>query len=437
MILVVNAEIVTGDKQNPFISDGAIAIEGTEIVKVGSTSDMQSNYPAAEIIDAQGGMVTPGHVNAHMHLYSSLARGMPPPAETPKNFVEILEKVWWRLDTALTSEDVYLSALVGLMQSAKAGVTTVIDHHSSPNAITGSLSTISKAVRETGLRGILCYEVSDRDGVEKRDEGIKENADFIDLNRSGSDDSAGLFGLHASFTLSDESLDASLEANGDKGFHIHVAEDRADLDDARQKQNMSTVERLTTKGILNEKSIAAHCVHLEDGDVDLLKNSGVMVTHQPLSNANNAVGRAEIPNMLKEKVRVALGTDSYTHNMLEEAHFALLNHDAENGGPLSVSDVTLMLSENAYAASGYLGVKLGLIAKGYEADFAVYDYSPPTPVSETNFNSHIFYGLRSILPKSVFARGEKIVDDYKMTKVNEEEIYEKSRRAAKALWDRM
>ncbi|MCH8289364.1 MAG: amidohydrolase family protein, partial [Candidatus Marinimicrobia bacterium] len=159
MILIVNAEIVTGDKQNPFISDGAIAIEGTEIVKVGSTSDVKSNYPDAEIIDAQGGMVTPGHVNAHMHLYSSLARGMPPPAETPKNFVDILEKVWWRLDRALTSEDVYLSALVGLMESAKAGVTTVIDHHSSPNAITGSLSTISKAVRETGLRGILCYEV--------------------------------------------------------------------------------------------------------------------------------------------------------------------------------------------------------------------------------------------------------------------------------------
>lgn len=437
MILIVNAEIVTGDKQNPFISDGAIAIEGTEIVMVGSTSDVKSNYPDAEIIDAQGGMVTPGHVNAHMHLYSSLARGMPPPEETPKNFVEILEKVWWRLDTALTSEDVYLSALVGLMESAKAGVTTVIDHHSSPNAITGSLSTISKAVRETGLRGILCYEVSDRDGAEKRDEGIKENDDFINLNRSDSDDSAGLFGLHASFTLSDESLDASLEANGDKGFHIHVAEDRADLVDARQKYNMSTVARLAAKGILNEKSIAAHCVHLEDGDVKLLKDSGVMVTHQPLSNANNAVGRAEIPNMLKEKVRVALGTDSYSHNMLEEAHFALLNHDAENGGPLSVSDVTLMLSENACAASGYLGVKLGLIAKGYEADFAIYDYSPPTPVSETNFNSHIFYGLRSILPKSVFAKGEKIVDDYKMAKVNEEEIYEKSRAAAKALWDRM
>ncbi|MCH7495105.1 MAG: putative aminohydrolase SsnA [Candidatus Marinimicrobia bacterium] len=437
MILIVNAEIVTGDKQNPFISGGAIAIEGTKIVKVGSTSGMKPNYPDAELFDAQGGMLTPGHVNAHMHLYSSLARGMPPPEETPKNFVEILEKVWWRLDTALTSEDVYLSAMVGLMESAKAGVTTVIDHHSSPNAITGSLSTISKAVRETGLRGILCYEVSDRDGAEKRDEGIKENADFINSNLSESDDSAGLFGLHASFTLSDESLDASLEANGDKGFHIHVAEDRADLDDARQKYNMSTVERLTAKGILNEKSIAAHCVHLEDGDVGLLKDSGVMVTHQPLSNANNAVGRAEIPNLLKEKVRVALGTDSYTHNMLEEAHFALLNHDAENGGPLSVSDVTLMLSENACAASGYLGVKLGLIAEGYEADFAIYDYSPPTPVSKTNINSHIFYGLRSILPKSVFAKGEKIVDDYKMTKVNEEEIYEKSRRAAKALWDRI
>ena len=437
MILIVNAEIVTGDKQNPFISGGAIAIEGSKIVEVGNSTDIKPNYPDAEIIDAQGGMVTPGHVNAHMHLYSSLARGMPVPAETPKNFVDILEKVWWRLDKALTSGDVYLSAMVGLMDSAKAGVTTVIDHHSSPNAITGSLSTISKAISETGLRGILCYEVSDRDGIERRDEGIRENADFIDSSDTESGDSAGLFGLHASFTLSDESLDAALEANGDKGFHIHVAEDRADLDDARQKQNMSVVERLTAKGILNENSIAAHCVHLEDGDVGLLKESGVMVTHQPLSNANNAVGRAGIPNLLKEKVRVALGTDSYTHNMLEEAHFALLNHDAENGGPLSVSDVNLMLSENACAASGYLGVKLGLIAKGYEADFAIYDYSPPTPVSETNFNSHIFYGLRSILPKSVFAKGEKIVDDYKMTKVNEEEIYEKSRKAAKALWDRI
>ena len=351
--------------------------------------------------------------------------------------MEILEKIWWKLDKALTLDDVQLSAMVGLMESAKWGVTTVIDHHSSPNAISGSLNLIADALKEVGMRGVLCYEVSDRDGASSRDEAIKENSDFLDSLNAKSGDLAGLFGLHASFTLSDEALDAALEANDGHGFHIHVGEDRFDLEDSIRKNNVGVVQRLSEKGILTEKSIAAHCVYIVEGDTELLKESGVLVTHQPQSNANNGVGRAGIPDLLKKGVRVALGTDSYTHNILEEAHFALLNHDTQNNGPLNIDDLKLILSENACAASGYLNVKLGIIEAGAEADILMYDYDSPTPVNSENAYAHLFYGLRGEHPKNVIAKGEFIVKDFILTNVNEETILERSRKASKELWDRL
>ena len=436
-MLITNAAIITGDSLNPFISDGAIALEGAKIAEVGKTSELKEKYKKVEVLDAKGGIVMPGLVNAHMHLYSSLARGMPYPEDTPENFVEILEKIWWKLDKALTPDDVYLSAIVGLMESAKWGVTTVIDHHSSPNAISGSLNLISDAVKEVGMRGVLCYEVSDRDGDSSRDAGIKENIDFIGSLKGKSDDLAGLFGLHASFTLSAESLDAALEANGGNGFHIHVGEDRFDLEDAIRKYDVGVVQRLSENGILNEKSIAAHCVYLVEGDIGLLKKSGVLVTHQPQSNANNGVGRAGVPDLMKSGVRVALGTDSYTNNILEEAHFALLNHDKQNNGPLTVQDIALIISENACAASGYLGVKLGIIEAGAEADILMYEYDSPTQLNSENAYAHLFYGLRGEHPENVIAKGEFIVKDYVLTNIKKEEISERSRRASKKLWDRI
>ena len=436
-MLITNAGIITGNNENPFISDGAIAIEGTRIIEVGKSAELIGKYDSHEILDAKEGILTPGLVNAHMHLYSSLARGMPYPIEAPKNFVEILEKIWWKLDKALTLDDVRLSAMVGLMESAKWGVTTVIDHHSSPNAISGSLNLIADALKEVGMRGVLCYEVSDRDGASSRDKAIKENADFLDSLNAKSGDLAGLFGLHASFTLSDEALDAALEANDGHGFHIHVGEDRFDLEDSIRKNNVGVVQRLSEKGILTEKSIAAHCVYIVEGDTELLKESGVLVTHQPQSNANNGVGRAGIPDLLKKGVRVALGTDSYTHNILEEAHFALLNHDTQNNGPLNIDDLKLILSENACAASGYLNVKLGIIEAGAEADILMYDYDSPTPVNSENAYAHLFYGLRGEHPKNVIAKGEFIVKDFILTNVNEETILERSRKASKELWDRL
>ncbi len=436
-MLIINATIFTGDSNHPLITDGAIAIEGTKIAAVGKLTDITEEYPELDKYDAGGSVITPGLVNAHMHLYSSLARGMPPPSTKPKNFVEVLEKIWWRLDKALNPEDVYLSAMVGLIECAKAGVTTVIDHHSSPNAIGGSLSTIAKALGEVGMRGVLCYEVSDRDGEKKRDEGITENSDFITSSTENSGRYAGMFGLHASFTLSDDTLKAAYEANEGKRFHIHVGEDKADLKDSLDKYGVSVVSRLTSLGILNNESLAAHCVHLEEGDLRLLRESGVLVTHQPQSNANNDVGRAPIPELIKAGVKVALGTDSYTHNLMEEAHFALLNHDETNGGPLSINDLNQMLNENANAASKYLGVKIGSIIEGAEADLALYDNKSQSTLTDDNISSYLYNDLNLISPHTVISGGELIVKDYRMTKINEEEILKESRSAASALWDRM
>ena len=265
MLLVGNGTVLTLGQDNKIIPHGGVLIEGAKIREVGLAADLQERFPQAEFIDARGKLIMPGMINTHMHLYSTFARGMDAKSKPPKCFRDILEGLWWKLDKQLTLEDVYYSALVPLIDCVKTGTTTIVDHHASPHAITGSLNTLAKAAQEVGVRAAFCYEVSDRDGEHNAQEGIKENADFAAACKSRSDAMvAGLFGLHASLTLSDKTLALSREAAQGCGFHVHVAEGIEDLQDSLAKSGLRVVERLNKFGILGPKTIAAHCVHVDD-----------------------------------------------------------------------------------------------------------------------------------------------------------------------------
>lgn len=227
MLLVGNGNLITRDESNPFVADGAVVLDGAAIVDTGKDAELRVKYPGAEYIDAKQGLIMPGFINAHMHFYSEFSRGMAVPGEPAQNFGEVLERLWWRLDKALTLEDTYYSALTGLIEAIKCGTTTIIDHHASPGAVTGSLFEIARAAREAGVRSSLCYEVSDRDGPKIADEGIAENVSFIDWAAKENDPMlSAKFGLHASFTLSDETLEKCRGAMGGRhaGYHVHVAE---------------------------------------------------------------------------------------------------------------------------------------------------------------------------------------------------------------------
>ena len=384
----------------------------------------------------------PALINCHTHLYSTLARGISLSAPAPRNFPEILKKLWWRLDRALNLDDVYYSALVGLIDSAKCGVGTLVDHHSSPNACAGSLDRLEQAFREVGLRGVLCYETSDRNGTASASEGISENVRFLERHRRGSGDGlvAGSFGLHASFTLSDRTLRRCVEANDSlrAGFHVHVAEDRSDVDDARRRYHKSPVRRLRDLGILDDHSLAAHCVHLSAADVAALARLQINVVHNPQSNCNNAVGIAPLLEMIRQGVLVGLGTDGYTARMWDEFKTAFHVQKVREGDPrvAYAEAYALALLNNRTIARKIWGWEIGRIETGARADLMLVDYYPPTPLDGSNLFGHLLFGIANAPVDSLLVNGRFVLRGKECVTVDERAVAEKALIHARRLWER-
>ena len=441
-MILHNASLITFWDSEPFIEAALVAIEGKTIVDFGKLGKLIDKYDDPETFDLGGRVVMPGLINAHAHLYSSLARGMPLKGEPPRNFREVLEKIWWRLDRALTADDVYLSALVGLLDSVRSGVTTVIDHHSSPGACPGSLDAIWRAFAELGVRGCLAYEVSDRDGEAAAAAGIDENCRFLERCRvSHSEMMAGLFGLHASFTLSDATLARALVcARGvSAGFHVHLAEDACDLEAARSKYARSPVVRLAEAGVLNEASLAAHCIHLLPSDPARLKETKAWVVHNPQSNAANAVGTADILQLSRQGVSLALGTDGFSPSIFEEFRAAALHQRMRAGEPAVAMEEAHRAAflGNADLATSIFGPPLGRIKPGARADLMVIDYRPPTPLTKDNLLGHLFFGISRAPLSMVLVNGKVVYRDGFFPGLDEGRIRAEAQRAAVKLWERM
>ena len=356
----------------------------------------------------------PGLINAHTHCYSTFARGLTT-IKPARDFTGVLKNLWWRLDSALTTEDCYYSALLALLDSVRHGTTTIIDHHASPQAVGGSLAAIERAVRETGLRACLCYEVSDRDGARIAREGLEENAAFIRRCRGRDDDRVqALFGLHASFTLSDHAGAGRRTSAGSlrTGFHIHVAEAQSDQDAARRTAGMRVVERLQQFGILGDHSIAAHCIHINRREMELLAETGTAVVHNPQSNMNNAVGIADVIAMSRRGILVGLGTDAMTTNLLEELRVALWGqHLAHENPSIGFSEVTsTLLANNAAIAGRAFGLRFGELRAGGAGDVAIFDYDPPTPLDETNLSGHVVFGLSQAAVDTTIVGGRVLLE---------------------------
>ena len=284
-----NGIVVTLGENNRVIWNGSVVVDGEKIAAVGDAAEMKKRFPEREAVDCTGKIVLPGFICTHHHFYSTMARGMGIPGEPASNFVEILERLWWKVDRALSDEDILLSAQMPLIDCIRNGTTTVIDHHASPSLRDGSLDLIEKAVRQAGIRASLCYEVSDRNVPGG---GVEENERFIKKMGKGDGQIAAMMGLHASFTLSDATLEQCVGIARDAGVgcHIHVAEDAADREDSLAKYKVPTVNRLEKLGVAGEKSIFVHCVHIDEAEMDVLASTRTSVVHNPESNMNNAVG---------------------------------------------------------------------------------------------------------------------------------------------------
>ena len=412
------------------VVDADVLVRDGRIAAVGDAGEAGD----ATRIDCGGCLVLPGNVCAHTHVYSALARGMPFALEPPTNFVEILQRVWWRLDRALDEESVRASALVGAVEALLAGTTTLVDHHASPNAIEGSLDVIADAFESLGLRSVLCYEVTDRDGPERATAGVEENRRFLAAPPRAL--TRGMVGAHASFTLSEETLAACVDAarEADAGIHVHAAEDAADERDSEARFGRRVGERLADAGALNARTLLAHCVHLDDRECELVRESGAAVAQNARSNMNNGVGR---PPLARLGDRVALGTDGIGADMFEEsrAGFFRLREDtlaAPFDWPLS------RLAQGALIAGEMFGeAELGEIAPGAPADLQVVDYAAPTPLDGANLPGHWVFGMSSRSVRDVVVNGEVVVRNRRLTRVDQDELAAKAAVDAKRMWDRM
>jgi cytosine/adenosine deaminase-related metal-dependent hydrolase len=377
---------------------------------------------ADRTVDLSGRRVLPGLVNAHTHLYSALAPRMPWPAP-PKDFRRMLEQVWWRLDRALDAEAIMLSAQVGLVEAIRSGCTTVIDHHSSPNAAEGSLELIAMAAERLGVKIALSIEVSDRNGPEAFEDAMDENLHAMTQRRSHETVRA-IFGLHAAFTLSDESLESCVEVLPmEAPFHLHCAEAEADLKDARRHGYESVVDRLAFNGVLRPGCILAHGVHLTEGDQALIAEMGGYIVHCPHSNAHNGVGAADVGAMLAQHVKVGLGTDGWLHGPLREARAARETGVAK--GTLTPKQVGELLWEgNAALATSIFGRPVGEIEEGADADFIAVDGEGGWLDSEVKI-------------ARVVSRGELICEDGRVRGVDHDKLDADAAAGAAALWKRI
>ncbi|MFZ5909611.1 MAG: putative aminohydrolase SsnA [Chloroflexota bacterium] len=433
-----NGIVVTLGSNNRVLWNGSVVTDGEVIVAVGESAKMKARFPEAEAVDCSGKIVLPGFICAHHHFYSTMARGMSIPGEPASNFVQVLERLWWKVDRALAEEDIALSAEVPLIECLHNGVTTVIDHHASPSMRDGSLDLIEAAVRRAGIRASLCYEVSDRNLAGG---GIAENERFIKKTGKGDGQIAAMMGLHASFTVSDETVETCVGIASDAGVgcHIHVAEDAADREDSLQKYGVPTVVRLDKLGVSGEKSIFVHCVHVDESEMEVLAATKTIVVHNPESNMNNAVGVTPLLQMLKKGILVGLGTDGMNSDMLVQMRTAYLLHRLSNRDPrvAFLEAPQLLLQNNAEIVARQFGIRVGELAEGRPADMAILDYRPPTPLSEANFLGHLIFGLVDATVDTTVCKGKILMQGKQVLSLDEERIAARSRELAPKMWERL
>ena len=441
MFIIGNGRLVTRDLAAPFYENGAVAIEGNVIRKVGETKALKEEFPQAEFVDAKGGVIMPAFINTHEHIYSAMARGLSIKGYDPKGFLEILDGQWWTIDRHLTNEATRQSARVTFLDSIKNGVTTIFDHHASFGEIHDSLFAIEDAAKEFGLRTCLCYEISDRDGMDKARESVMENAAWI--RHALADDSdmiAGMMGMHAQFTISDATMELAAANKPEKvGYHIHVAEGIEDLHHCLKHYGKRIVDRLMDCNILGSKTLLAHCIYVNPHEMELIKETDTMVVHNPESNMGNACGCPPTMEIFHRGILTGLGTDGYTQDMTESYKVANVLHKHHLCDPNAAwSEVPQMLFEgNAKIAGRYFKKPLGVLKEGAAADVIVTDYIPRTPMTKDNVNSHILFGMTGRSVVTTVCNGKILMKDRVLTEIDEEAVNAHILESSKRLWGRL
>ncbi len=443
-MLITNGKIVTWGNLNKILTGYAILIQDGIIVEMGEQGTLLFQNPGEELLDAGGQYIMPGNICAHTHFYGAFSRGMAIPGSAPADFPQILDKLWWPLDRALSLEDVKYSALVCLVDAIRHGTTTLIDHHASPNAIEGSLDMIAEAVDQSGVRASLCYEVTDRNGKIGAQQGINENLRFINRIEKGDHLNrrlAASFGLHASLTVGEETLTACRKAvPSGYGFHVHVAEHSVDEFDSLTQYGLRVIDRLNRIDGLGPDTLIVHGVHLDVKEIEILAKSSTWISHQPRSNMNNAVGLPMVEGMMRMGIPVCLGNDGFSNSMWDEWKTAYLAHKLWNHDPRRMNGmdvVQMAIYNNAELATRmFKGNPIGRIQAGSAADIIFVDYHPFTELNSGNIPWHIIFGFNESMITMTMTAGKVLMKDRKLLTLDERAISEKAIELSNSTWKR-
>ncbi len=443
-MLITNGTVITWGRPNEIRHGCGLLITGGRIAAIGPSARLEEHHRDEPRLDARGQYVMPGNICAHGHFYSAFAVGMSVPGDPPITLPTILDRLWWPYDRALGPEEVRLAVEVGMVDAIKNGTTTYFDHHSSPNCIDGVLDLIASVVTDAGLRAVLCFEVTDRDGPERAAAGIAENARFVNRCSGGPIGGgriAASFGIHAPMTVTDATLAACRESvPAGTGFHVHVGEHEYDQYRSLAQSGIRSVERLHNHGMLGERSIMAHAIHLDAAEIGLLAGTGTASSHQPRNNMNVGDGIAAVESQMRAGVRMCLGNDGLAPTMWREAEAAYLlqkiaHRDARRLPPDQLLEMAVY--NNAALASLYFGdTPVGAIAEGAAADVILVDYQPATPMTPANIGAHLVFAMNESMITTTIVGGEVLMRDRKLLTVDEQEVKARCRQAAPAFWER-
>jgi len=441
-LLIKNGVLVTMDKQRRILEGHSVAIENDRIVEIGKTEDMERRHKTAEVLDASGRIVMPGIICSHSHLYGMLLRGASLKIVPPSDFTQILQRVWWRVDEAMTLEDAYASALVACVEFAKSGVTTFADTYSGPNSISGVLDHIARAVNEVGIRGYVAFEATERHSMDEGMKGVQENVRFAEKSTATPSSKAKpLFSIHASFTVSDDLIRKvkKLAEECHAPITIHTSEGMGDVHHNLENYGKRTVERLRDLGLVGPNVVLAHCVNLDEDEIEIIAQTKTGVAHNPMSNMLNAVGVAPITRMLQKNVNVGLGNDGYIFDMFENMRTTYLLHRVHHRNPNVIDAYTILEMATINGARLYgMETELGSIEKGKHADIIIIKPNIlPTPLNADSVVGHLINTVDGDDVEQVLVDGIPIVRNKKLVTFDEEKAQSISQTAAAKLWSRL
>ncbi len=441
--LIEGGIVITMDEKRRIIEDGYIFIEDGKISAVGRWDDVKNLASSAEEkIDARGKVIIPGIICSHTHLYGILLRGAPLKITPPTDFMQILQRVWWAEDEAMTHDDAYTSALAASYEMLRSGTTLFADTYSGPNSIENVLDYIERGVREVGIRGILAFESTERRSVEEGDRGINENVRFIKkISQKKDDFIMGMYSIHASFTVSDEHIKKVIESakKYPAPITIHVSEGAIDLYHNLERYGKRTVERLRDVGLLGPNTIIVHVVHVNDDEIKIIKETKTKVAHNPMSNMLNAVGVPQIPKMLNEGITIGLGNDGFIFDSFENMRAAFLLHKVALRDPRVMSPMQVLEMATINGAKLYgIEDRFGSIEVGKYADITILDPNPaPTPVFANSAAGHILYGLGAKSVDKVLINGNIVVENGEVTTISKQKVHETLQKTTPKLWSRL